>query len=44
MADQSAPVVAHIGPGSVDMHGVRVPISNVPLPIIYFDSAPSCPT
>ena len=41
MADQPAPVVAHIGPGSVDMHGVRVPISNVPLPIIYFDSAPS---
>ena len=42
MAESDAPVIAHVGPGSLDAGGgVKVPISATPLPIIYFDSAPS---
>jgi hypothetical protein len=41
MADETAPVVAHIGPGSIDMAGVMIPLSQIPLPFIYFDGAPA---
>jgi hypothetical protein len=41
MADDTAPVIAHIGPGSIDMAGVGIPLSQIPLPVIYFDNAPA---
>ena len=41
MADNTAPVIAHVGPGSVDLGGVVTPISERPMPVIYFDGAPS---
>jgi hypothetical protein len=41
MAEDTAPVVAHIGPGSMDWGGVKLPLSQIPLPVLYFDSAPS---
>lgn len=41
MAD-AAPVVAHIGQGAIDIGGgASIPLSSAPLPIIYFDGAPS---
>lgn len=42
MADNPAPVLAHIGEGLLDIGSAKlVPISSVPMPIIYFDSAPT---
>ena len=41
MADDTAPVVAHIGAGSIDWGGTPVPLSQLPLPVIYFDGSPS---
>jgi hypothetical protein len=41
MADDSAPVVANIGLGSLLWGGVAVPLSQIPLPVIYFDASPS---
>jgi hypothetical protein len=42
MADESAPVVAHIGPGSIDVGGgLKVPLSSIPMNVVYFDNAPS---
>jgi hypothetical protein len=42
MADDAAPVVAHIGTGSLDVGGgVALPLSQIPMPVIYFDNAPS---
>jgi hypothetical protein len=42
MANNPAPVVAHIGEGSLDLGGGNsVLLSNTPMPIVYFESAPS---
>jgi hypothetical protein len=42
MADDTAPVVAHIGQGAIDIGGgASIPLSSVPMPIVYFDAAPS---
>jgi hypothetical protein len=41
MPANSEPLAVHQGRGSVDMDGVKVPISETPLPILYFDTAPT---
>lgn len=41
MTDDTKPVIAHIGTGSIELSGVRVPLSDTPLPVIYFENAPS---
>ena len=42
MADNNDPVVAHIGPGSIELGGgARVPISALPMNVVYFEHAPS---
>jgi hypothetical protein len=42
MADDTAPVLAHIGEGHLDIGGGKpVPLSNMPLPVVYFDGVPS---
>jgi hypothetical protein len=42
MADNSAPVVAHLGEGSLDIGGGNsIPLSSSPMPVVYFDNAPS---
>ena len=39
MADDTAPVIAHIGTGSIVLNGVSTPLSATPMPILYFDNA-----
>jgi hypothetical protein len=39
MAEDTAPVVAHIGAGAMVLNGVNTPLSATPLPILYFDNA-----
>src|ERR1700754_3732927 len=39
MAEDTAPVVAHVGAGSMVLNGVTTPLSAEPLPILYFDNA-----
>jgi hypothetical protein len=42
MSNNPTPVLAHIGEGVLDLgNGATVPISNTPMPVIYFDGAPS---
>ena len=42
MTDNTAPVVAHIGDSAIDIGGGNsIPLSSVPMPVVYFDNAPS---
>jgi len=42
MTDNPTPVVAHLGEGLLDVGGGNlIPISSAPMPVTYFDSAPS---
>lgn len=41
MTDTTAPVVAHIGPGLMELGGASIPISQTPFPILYFEHVPS---
>ena len=41
MADETAPVVAHVGAGYIDIGGTHIPLAATPLPVIYFDGAPT---
>jgi hypothetical protein len=42
MANENAPVVAHIGAGATEMGGgAMVPLSAIPMPVLYFENAPS---
>ena len=42
MADNTALEIAHIGIGSIDAGGGKIiPLSQIPMPVIYFDAAPS---
>jgi hypothetical protein len=42
MADDTAPVAAHVGEGFIELpDGTKIPISAAPMPVIYFDGSPS---
>jgi hypothetical protein len=42
MSDNASPVIAHIGPGLIEVGpGIIIPLSQIPLPIIYFEHVPS---
>ncbi|WP_316214143.1 hypothetical protein [Bradyrhizobium sp. SZCCHNR2032] len=42
MTEETAPVVAHVGEGVIEFpDGTRVPISAAPMPVVYFDNAPT---
>jgi hypothetical protein len=41
MTDNPAPVVAHIGDGVLKWGDAIIPLSMLPMPVVYFDASPS---
>jgi hypothetical protein len=41
MTEIPAPVVAHIGEGRIKWGDATIPLSTLPMPVIYFDASPS---
>ena len=42
MTDESVRVIAHIGSGTIEMGGgAKVPLSAIPMNVVYFENAPS---